>query len=132
MRAIARRLTAGVAVAYVAALAVAAFLLRFVGERWWATCVVLYLPRVFFFAPLPIVVVALPALRMRRLLWTQAAAALLVLFPLMGGVLPWAHGKDESKPSLRLLSFNVNSGYDGYDKVLAAVRGYNPDIVLFQ
>jgi endonuclease/exonuclease/phosphatase (EEP) superfamily protein YafD len=128
----ARRLVQGAAVAYPLSLVAVAVILRYVGERWWASTVGLYLPRMGFALPLPFLVVALRALRMRWLLSLQALGAVVILFPLMGFVLPWgarAHGEG---PTLRLLSFNVNSGHDGVQAVVDQIDHYSPDIVLLQ
>src|SRR2546423_14277236 len=93
-----RRIVAAVAVGYVAALLLVIALLRFVGEAWWITDVGLYLPRLVLALPLPFVTLALLLCRMRRLLLTQLAAALLVLFPAMGLVLPWPAGGPAPPP----------------------------------
>src|SRR6185295_13752956 len=102
---------------YPAALLVALLLLRTAREKWWVTDLVLYLPRGAFAAPLPFAVAGLVAYRQRRLLATQLVAALLVVFPLMGFVLPWPAGRDEGEPVLRILSYNVNAAYAGVDKI---------------
>jgi endonuclease/exonuclease/phosphatase (EEP) superfamily protein YafD len=122
----------GVSIAYPVVLLVIVLLLRFVGEGWWVTDLGLYLPRWAFAAPLPITVAALLAYKEKRLLVTQAVAALIVVFPLMGFVLPWPAGRDESEPVVRVLSYNVNSGYGGVDKIIAEIDGFSPDIVLLQ
>ncbi len=127
-----RRLLQTIAVAYPLSLVAVAVILRYVGEGWWVSDVGLYLPRVGFAFPLPFLAVALHFLRMRRLLWTQAVSGLVVLFPLMGFVLPWPNFADRGKETLRLLSFNVNSGYGGIEGVLSEVDRYSPDIVLLQ
>jgi endonuclease/exonuclease/phosphatase family metal-dependent hydrolase len=122
----------GLAFAYPAALVVIALLLRFVGERWWVTGVTLYLPRIAFGAPLPFLAVALVLLRRTRLLVTQAVAALIVVFPLMGFVLPMPSFSGPKGPTVRVLSYNVNSGYGGFDNLFAEVEGFSPDIIFFQ
>jgi vancomycin resistance protein VanJ len=126
----ARRLAAAVALLYLAAVFTVFALLRFAGERWWATGVGLYVPRSVFLLPLPFTLGALLWFGPRRLLWSQLAAALLVVFPLMGFVvsLPSAHGG----PVVRVLSFNVNSSYSGTELVAGAVEKFSPDIVLIQ
>jgi endonuclease/exonuclease/phosphatase (EEP) superfamily protein YafD len=122
----------GLSVAYPVVLLVVVLLLYFVGEKWWATDLCLYLPRMFFAAPLPFTVAGLLAYRQRRLLATQLAAAFLVAFPLMGFVVPWPAGRDANEPVLRILSYNVNAGYGGVDRLVAEIDSYSPDIVLFQ
>ncbi len=104
--------------------------LRAVGERWWVTAVALYLPRVVFAAPLPVIALALYRLRLGRWLWTQVPAALLLVFPLLGFVLPWP--QTAGGASMRVLSYNVDSGKGGVDRVVAEVDRFTPDIVLLQ
>jgi endonuclease/exonuclease/phosphatase (EEP) superfamily protein YafD len=107
-------------------------LLRWVGESWWATGVGLYLPRIAFVAPLPVLVVLLLVLGKARLLYTQLAALLIFLFPMMGLVLPWPRSPIEGAPKLRVLSYNVNQQYGGADNILAEIDRYTPDVALLQ
>jgi endonuclease/exonuclease/phosphatase (EEP) superfamily protein YafD len=120
------------AIGYPLALAITALSFRYVGEEWWATSVGLYLPRVAFALPLPFLVVALLIFRLRSLLWTQLAAALLVLFPLMGLVISWPSSGPKDGPRIRVLSLNADSGYFGNDKIDEQIRAYSPDIVALQ
>jgi endonuclease/exonuclease/phosphatase (EEP) superfamily protein YafD len=126
------RVVATVAWLYPASLlgAIAAF--RCVGERWWVTGVILYLPRILFAAPLPFVVASLVLVRLRSLLWTQFVAALLLVFPLMGCVLPWPASVARDAPVMRVLSYNVNSGANGFDIVIKEVDRFSPDIVVLE
>jgi endonuclease/exonuclease/phosphatase (EEP) superfamily protein YafD len=123
---------AGVAIAYPLLLLAAYALLRFEGERWWVSLVGLYLPRLLLALPLPVLAVLLHVLRMRRLLWLQAVSAVLVIFPLMGFVVPVPHSVDRTRPTIRVLSYNVDSGRNGMEAVLAEVDRFSPDIVLLQ
>jgi vancomycin resistance protein VanJ len=106
--------------------------LRFVGERWWVTGVTLYLPRILFAAPLPFVVLALLWLGPRRLLWTQLAAALVVVFPLMGLVVPWPTPRTAGAATVRVLSYNIDSAVNGFDELVREIDRYSPDIVTLQ
>lgn len=119
------------AVAYPLALVATTLALRAIGERWWVTTVALYLPRIALAAPLPFVLAALLALRLRRWLWTQVPAVLLLVFPLLGFVLPWPHGS-AGAPAIRVLSYNVNSGLGGVDRVVEEIDRFSPDVVLLQ
>jgi len=118
------------AFAYPLALAATFALFLLVGERHWLTAALLYVPRIAFGAPLLVLVPALWLTR-RRLLWTQVVAFALLLFPLMGFVLPGprprAHGQ-----TLRVLSHNVDTGRLREDLLLREVDTLRPDIVLFQ
>lgn len=121
-----------VAIAYPASLIVVVLIFRWVGERWWATGVALYLPRLGFAVPLPFIVAGLLVLRLWRLLYTQLLAALIVLFPLMGFVLPTPHFADDEAPRIRVLSYNVDSLNGGIDNVLAQIEKFSPDLVFLQ
>jgi endonuclease/exonuclease/phosphatase (EEP) superfamily protein YafD len=127
-----RRLVLFAAIAYPTMLLAVVLAFRFVGERWWFTGAALYLPRVGFAVPLPLVVIALVRYRMRLLLLAQLAAGGLVLFPLMGLVLPSARSPTGSGPTMRVLSLNANSGYSGIPALLEAVDHYSPDLVVMQ
>jgi endonuclease/exonuclease/phosphatase (EEP) superfamily protein YafD len=120
------------AVVYPLALLAMTVALRAVGERWWVTTVALYLPRLAFGAPLPFVVGALVWLRLRPWLWTQLPGVLLLAFPLLGFVPPWPHAGSAGAASIRVLSYNVNSGQGGVDRVVAEIDRFTPDVVLLQ
>jgi vancomycin resistance protein VanJ len=120
-----------VAILYPVALVVAWALLRFVGERWWATGVTLYLPMLGFGAPLPIVTALILLARRPRWLWTQALASVILVFGLMGFVLPTPSLGASSGPVVRVFSYNVDSQHAGLDRILAEVDRYAPDIAVF-
>lgn len=103
-----------------------------IGESWWVTAAGLYVPRAFFALPLPFIALALWLTRLRRLLWTQLIAALLVVFPLVGFVLPLPRQPRVGAPSLRVLSFNVNSGYAGAQAIAEQILAQSPDVALLQ
>jgi len=105
-----------VAVAYPVALLLGVFAFRFIGERWWVTGVGLYVPRLVFGLPLPILVLAL------------------LVVPLMGFSAPWPRFAATHSPTMRVLSYNVESGHGvgNYDDVLAEVARYAPEIVFMQ
>lgn len=84
LAALARSIVNLSAIVYLLALLAVVAALRLVGERWWVTTVALYLPRIGFALPLPLLVVALLVARSYRLLVTQLLAAFVLLFPLMG------------------------------------------------
>jgi endonuclease/exonuclease/phosphatase family metal-dependent hydrolase len=122
---------AAIATLYPIALLAVAASLVFIGERWWVAGVTLYLPRIFWGAPLPFIVLGLLATGQYGLLWTQVVSALLVLFPLMGLAVRLPRF-GPSSASIRVLSYNVNSSYGGADNVAQEIDRYSPDIVLLQ
>jgi vancomycin resistance protein VanJ len=119
------------AVAYPAALLATALLLRFAGEDWWVSGVALYLPRFVFGLPLPLLALLLALARRRRLLALQGVSLFLWLFPLMGLTLGWPGSVPDGAPSIRVLSYNVNSGWGGFPKIADEVNRYGPDVALF-
>jgi endonuclease/exonuclease/phosphatase (EEP) superfamily protein YafD len=121
---------AALAVAYVVALVVVVFAFRSLGEKWWLTALVLYLPRIGFLLPLPFVALLLFVCGPRKLLYSQAVALVVVLFPLMGLALPWPHAK--GNPSFRVMSFNVDSLNFGWEKVASEIEARDPEIVVLQ
>ena len=120
---------------YTLALVIAVAGLRFVGEAWWATTVALYLPRVLFALPLPLVALALAlSIGPRRRLWWLAPPLALLLFPLMDlqlgpGVL--VKSAQAARPGLRVLSYNIQSA-DHARLVARTVRAAAADLVLLQ
>lgn len=125
------RLVQACAYAYPLSLLLLCACLLLVGEDWWITAGLLYVPRLVFAAPLATLVPALLLLRRARLLWTQAAALVIVVFPLMGFVLPWPQAA-ATGPGLRVLSLNVSSGYWGAEPVMRQLDAIEPDLVVFQ
>lgn len=127
-----RRVVLAAGVAYPVGLVFTMALFRFVGERWWAAAVGLYLPRVGFLAPLPFVLLGLFATGLRRAFWALLAASLPLGLVLMGFVFPWVTSANASAPSIRVLSYNVNSCDGGAERVAEVIDQYAPDIVFLQ
>lgn len=127
-----RALVVGMAFAYPLALAAIALGFSRVGERWWVTAAGLYAPRLLFAIPLPLLVAALLLARAPRFLWTQLVAAVLVLFPLMGLVVSRRPTVTPNAPTLRVLSFNVDSAAFGAENVAASIALHAPDVVMLE
>jgi len=127
-----RRGVAGAALIYPVFLLGAAAALRFVGEGWWVTAVALYLPRIALAAPLPLAVAGLVVCGRAGWLWTQSISALVLLFPLMGLVVPVPRLARDNAPTIRLLSYNINSAMSGVGKIAEEVERYSPDVVFLQ
>jgi endonuclease/exonuclease/phosphatase (EEP) superfamily protein YafD len=131
----ARRLRLAVvvlAVAYPVALLGVLATLRGIGERAPLVTLALYLPRAGFGLPLPFLTLALLFVRPRRWLLTQALAALLLLFPLMGLSVRGARAPDARAAHLRVMSCNVDENARGEADLVAAIRAEDPDIVCLQ
>jgi endonuclease/exonuclease/phosphatase (EEP) superfamily protein YafD len=128
-----RRLVVFVAYAYPLALLAAILFMRYGGQRFWQAELALYLPRLGFALPLPLLVPLLLVLRQRRALWSQLVAAWIVVFPMMGLTLPgWPSSPDDPKKTLRVLSYNANFLYSGADAVATQIRALAPDVVVMQ
>jgi vancomycin resistance protein VanJ len=102
------------------------------GQDWWLANAVLYLPYALCAVPLPLIAGALSLSGRARLLWTQLVAGLVLLFPLMGLRLPWPASKRTDRPALRVLSYNVLSGFGGYAALVREIEAEAPDLVVLQ
>jgi endonuclease/exonuclease/phosphatase family metal-dependent hydrolase len=131
-RARVRSIAVFLGVAYPLTLVLLVVLMRCVGEGWAPTAVLLYLPRLGFAAPLPFVLLGLIAFQQRRLLWVQVGSVAVLVFFLMGFTLPWPHGADRAAPTLRVLSYNIDSARAGAERVVEEIDAHAPDIVLLQ
>jgi vancomycin resistance protein VanJ len=119
------------AIGYPLALLIFILSLRFVGEKWWATTIALYLPRAPFVVPLLPLVIAIVWLGPRRLLWTQMLAVGLLL-TLMGFRVAWPTPPTPGALHLTIVSCNVNGGALGVDRILRPLKDRDPDIILLQ
>jgi vancomycin resistance protein VanJ len=107
--------------------------LRFGSTRWWPAELALYLPRLPFAFPLPALIVLVLKMGRRRLLWTQLAALWILAFPLMGLVPPtFASRVSDHALSFTILSYNGNFASGGQGELLAQLREFDPDVVIFQ
>ena len=132
LAALARLLVNLAAVAYLFALLALVAALRLVGERWWVTTIALYLPRIGFALPLPLLIVALFIARSYRLLVTQVVAAFVLLFPLMGLHLGGARLGTPGGLRFRLFTLNTGLGKNGTGEILARIHGVNPDLIALE
>jgi endonuclease/exonuclease/phosphatase (EEP) superfamily protein YafD len=92
----------------------------------------LYLPRIGWALPLPFLTVALLIARSYRLLLTQAAALLVVLFLLMGLCLSGPHSATPGMPRFRIFTLNIGLGLSGVDDVLARIRSARADVIVLE
>ena len=116
---------------YVAAVLAVWLLLRFAGDRWWFATVILFGPRWLCAVPLAVLVPAAGLMR-RRLLGVLAAAAIVVLGPVMGFCIPWARLAAADGPSLRVLTCNLKgkcSDNAAFDQLIEETM---PDVVALQ
>jgi vancomycin resistance protein VanJ len=124
------------AAGYVVGLLAAVAALRLGGERYWITTTLLYLPRVGFALPLPVVTLALLVCGPRRLLWGLPVPLALVLFPLMGlklglGRLLAPSARADGARPLRVMTYNIETGKHPED-LAETIRAVAPDVLLIQ
>jgi endonuclease/exonuclease/phosphatase (EEP) superfamily protein YafD len=120
------------AVGYLVALLVVVAALRLVGERWWVTTGALYLPPIGWALPLPVLVLALLVGRCYRLLLTQVAAGIVLLFPLMGLHLSGPRAATPGATRFRIFTANIGLGISGIEPVLDRIRGTDPDVIVLE
>jgi len=121
-----------VAIAYPVALGVVILALRFVGERWWFTLAVLYLPRAGFAIPLPFVLAAIWRWAPRWLFALQAVSLYLLLVPLMGFTLAFPAPAAPAGATLRIVTYNIGKAGRRLPDAIAQIQRFAPDIVAVQ
>ena len=130
---IAVRALAWAAWGYAALVALVCAVLWTLGDRWWPATVYLFGPRWVVLLPLALLVPAAALLR-PRLLLPLAAAALLMLFPVMGlrtgwrALLPGGRGAG----TLRVVSFNAAGEPWAAERLIARVAEWRPGVVAVQ
>ena len=126
-----KRALVALAISYPLALLAVLGLLAWVGENHWLTTLALYVPRLPLLAPLPLLSVALLIVRRKALLWTQALALVILLFPLMGFVLPWRPARADAF-TFRVFSLNASNGQFGYELIGREILRIRPDVAFLQ
>lgn len=118
---------------YAALVAVVGIVLWGLGDRWWLATVYLFGPRWVVLLPLALLVPAAALLR-PRLLLPLLAAALVMLFPVMGlrtgwrALLPGGGGEG----ALRVVSFNAAGEPWAAERLIARVAEWRPGVVAVQ
>jgi vancomycin resistance protein VanJ len=106
--------------------------LQWIGERWWGTAMLLYVPHAVLLAPVAVLAIAVAIVGPRRWLALHVATAVWVLVPIMG--LRWS-GPVAGTPGssrLRVLTFNVANGDRSVAAVVAEISAVSPDVVVLQ
>jgi vancomycin resistance protein VanJ len=134
LAALARSIVDLAAVVYLLALLAVVAAFRLIGERWWVTTIALYLPRIGFALPLPLLMVALLIARSYRLLATQLVSAFVLLFPLMGlGLHPGGtRARTPGALRFRLFTLNTGLGKNGTAEILDRIHGADPDLIALE
>ena len=107
---------------------------RLVGERWWATTLLVFAPRPFYLyalAPLGGLVVWS---RRWRLVPALAATGVLVAGPIMGLAVPWRRwlGPPPDGPGLRILTLNRGAGRLDHEALNRLIARESIDVLCFQ
>jgi vancomycin resistance protein VanJ len=123
---------ASLAVAYPLALGISILALRFVGERWWFTLAVLYLPRLGFAIPLPFVLAAAWRWAPRGFFALQVVSIYLLLVPLMGFSFSSRTPTAPAGRTVRIATCNIGKAGGRLRDAVAQVRQFSPDIVVMQ
>lgn len=129
---IGRRLVIIATWAYLAVVVLYWLALWLIGESWWVTTVVLYLPHAVALAPALPLVLLLGTVGPRRFVAVPLVAVVVVIFPIMGLVVCGGSEDPSGTPRLRVLSYNVDSGRRSIDQLAAEIVGARPDIVVLQ
>ena len=107
------RLTTWVCSAYLILVLAVWAAVYFAGDRWWLATLILFGPRWLMALPL-LVLVPLAFWKNRRQLVTLLAGALIVFGPFMGFCLPLRGVWSDTRPALKVLTCNLQSGaFDG-------------------
>jgi endonuclease/exonuclease/phosphatase family metal-dependent hydrolase len=118
--------------AYAGALVAVWWLTTRVGEWWWLSTVMLYVPRILYGIPLPLLMLA-AAVTDRRFLVAHGGCAVFLLGPVMGWHAPW---RGERAPAeavpIRVLTYNVGAGPAAQRALVRAVAETAPDVVVAQ
>lgn len=113
-----------------AAVLVVAVLIMGIGEHWWFSTALSYLPRFPWLIPSVLLV---PALLWRRWKWTPLAVvpALIVAVPLMGLCMPVAKSA-AGEHTIRIASCNIQDGRPRFASVARELERFEPDIIALQ
>ena len=125
-----QRFARALAVGYAVALVAVWLALRFVGERWWPTTIALYLPRLGYGLPIPIVIgLLLVTSQFRAALVSLVFSTLWVVFPLMGCRV----GHAETAPAnFKLMTWNTFYGRNDDAAIFADFQRESPDVFVSQ
>jgi vancomycin resistance protein VanJ len=124
------RLTAAIGAVYIAALILVLIALRLIGEQWWLTSILMYVPRLVFLLPAaPLLLLAL-WMRSRMLIFMQSVA--IIAGSILAGFnfsLPRQAG---TAFHFELATCNMATGTFAVEGIVQALRQSNADIILLQ
>lgn len=121
-----------VALGYPLALLAVTLGLRLIGERWWVTTVLLYMPLGFLALPLVVILPWVAIAGPRWLLAPQVGSLVLLLFPLLGFQWSLSRAATPGAAALRVVSYNVAAGAFKEGPLVAQAVAAKPDVVVLQ
>lgn len=126
----------GLSCANLLMLCLVSYLLYSVSESWWIGIVLTYAPRTPFLIPAIVLTVA-SVFWSREALGINLVAIAIVAVPIMGLSIPLERWLDRTamasdERSLRILSCNVQAFKPDFDKVLAEIQAFDPDVIVLQ
>jgi len=125
-----QRLLGWIVIAYVASIVVLWAWMYRDGDRLWLATLVLFGPRWLCSLPLPFLALAAAVWR-RRLLVPLAAAAIVIVFPMMGFQVHLS-ASAPARPALKVLTCNVEEKVFRPSSLAAVIAEEEPDVVALQ
>jgi endonuclease/exonuclease/phosphatase (EEP) superfamily protein YafD len=119
------------ALAYLAAVCVLSMTARLVGERFWWTTLLTYIPQVAYAVPGLVILIPILLSRDFRALGIYLGTLLAIAGPVMGWNVPTPSFAPRDAPRVRVLSYNIRGALAGIDLIQAHVREFRPDVVVF-
>jgi vancomycin resistance protein VanJ len=106
-------------------------LLYFAGDRWWFATFLLFGPRWLY--GIPLVILVPWAIKVDfRLLGALAIGIIILTIPIMGLCLPWQRCVSTLRPTLRILTCNIDRDSFDPERFELLMQDNLPDVVLIQ
>ena len=120
--------------AHAAVVLVVLWLIRWVGDAWWGTTFLLFMPRWLFLLPLLVLAPAAGISRCFRHWVVQTAAALVVAGPLMQASLPLPRLFESRPPGdlIRVATFNLGTEQVDFPALNRWLTSQRVDVICFQ
>lgn len=104
----------------------------FIAERHWLATLVTYLPQWPFVAPAALLLLVSLVRRARRATLINAGAVLFGMVALLGFRFTLPGNIPKGSPVLRVMTFNIRHGDGGTERIAAAIRHLDPDVICLQ
>ena len=127
-----QRLLEILALAYLLGLFCLMAVMHCIGERWWASTVLLYVPRAVFIAPLLLLVPLIALAPTRRSVFLMASSALICAVPLAGLRFHTPTTVPAGAFTLRIASCNMATGSVAVEGIVQTLSAAHADLILLQ